>query len=447
MALQSLDACMATAASVVSESPLVHLVTFAKGEPFLSTQRMMDQSLHIAGINTHEKWINSIDTSARYAPLKKRVEAMKSQQTKRGGFWKPMLILDKMDRIALGEFVLFHDASQYVREPFRYDLRPLVKCIQHLGEDVLVGTRMRGTIEWAYSQCGVHYGDKHRQASLCEAWSAVACPGNRCCEDDIRHLAHLLNTWHIWRNTPKARRLLEQWQELSLSDVALRVPFLDQSLLELLAARQNLLSVVLPSAYISHLHLYPLWLYDESNLQKGINRLFDNLASAKLQRFRVRSGFEWGSLNTPAYLWRHSLNCSERKEAFEPCWSGGSYYSYRLCCDKSWGPEGNPNCWDIVMNATMCCRPRDTAFCIGGIDGLAVDEKSLWEGVIKPLDAAVIIQAKSSDSLVELDGMFPSAVALVDSCQGVGSWSRLYKRLVTLSSWANTGNNNTFWRR
>lgn len=429
---------MQRAAQSTGQQTLVHLVTFSSGEPFASTQKLLDQSLDIAGISSHAMWVDSIEAAPRYKALSDRINTLDPRQKKRGGFWKPLLILDKLDQVRPGEFVLFHDASQYIREPFRHDMRPLARCMEHSKEDVLAGVRLRGTLEWEYSQCGIHYGDAQRAFSFCEALNAVVCPGVSagCCNREQEGLLTLLNTWHLWRNTPVAHRLLERWLELNLSPLSLRVPLLDQSLLELLALENNLLTVLLPTAFFdkSHLQLHPRAIYDESNFQKSINVVFDHLRDARLLPFNSVSGIEWSSRTVPAYLWRESLSCSQPRDSFDMCWSGG-VFSYRICCGESWGLGGNPNCWDAETSFSRCCRPhRDIAVCIGAIDGLGLDEKLLWEALVRPLDADVIIKAQDSDSLQEFEGMYPSAVAVVSSCDELGSFGRRYRRVLRLDS-------------
>lgn len=425
---------MREASSLGSQASPVHLVSFASGEPFVSTQQLLDGSLGVAGLSSHARWTDhaSLEQVPRYAAARARAEALSPRQRRRGGFWKPLLLLDKLDRVPIGAWVLFHDASQYIREPFRHDVRPLTRCLEHLGEDALVGVRTRGTLEWEYSQCGVYYGDRERAVSFCEAWETVACPGSRCCNRDLeRQVATLLNTWHLWRNTAAARQLLEHWLDLCLSELSARVPLLDQSLLEILAAQSNLPTIWLPSTFMDS-EVYPMVLYDEANLQKSINVVFDNLHVASLRPFQSVTGFEWSSLTTPAYLWRASLNCSgARKEALEPCWRGG-FFNYRLCCGEQWGPGGNPSCWDASTTAAGCCVPRDVAVCIGGLGGLAVDENVLWETLVKPLRADIVIQADTSDLLLELEGMYPSAVAIVRSCSDLGALGHKYKRVLTV---------------
>mmetsp|Transcript_120587 Transcript_120587/g.276321 ORF Transcript_120587/g.276321 Transcript_120587/m.276321 type:complete len:106 (+) Transcript_120587:36-353(+) len=89
---------LAAAASVLLPcsvaDPAVHLVTFAEGEPYASTQRLLHESISVAGISTSVMWsVGDLQSSDWYQA--NRVQAEQTFEL-RGGWWKPFIIWQRL---------------------------------------------------------------------------------------------------------------------------------------------------------------------------------------------------------------------------------------------------------------------------------------------------------------------------------------------------------------
>ena len=85
-----------------AKSPFeIHLVTYADGLKYRKTQQLLDSSHAAAGFASHQKWTkNDLFSEDFYAQNRL---ALDSLPFRRGGWWKPFIIWQKLKNVAEGD--------------------------------------------------------------------------------------------------------------------------------------------------------------------------------------------------------------------------------------------------------------------------------------------------------------------------------------------------------
>lgn len=320
----------------------VLLVTYAAGPRFETTQRLLDESLPIAEIQEHWRWTASSLQEGIHGEWYRQHQAA---NFRRGGAWKPYIIWQALRRARWGEWVIYHDASQYVQEGFRSSVQPLLSWLErHRDEnpcECLAAVRLRQTLqhEWE-QQCVPPYGPEPRDLTnafdvFCRIlWRVGACTaslGVDCCRRLWRKPTHQ-HAWSVWRKNLRSARFLQDWAERSADyESVAHLPFVDQSLNALLVykwhAQLGIRPLWAPSLYqmawdqeldtgslgrndgfiFKHLNFFLDALWNEELLGRRFLWLVDPEAPAEKVPGASPQFALWDQGVAPAALWRQSL--------------------------------------------------------------------------------------------------------------------------------------------
>ncbi|CAE8698509.1 unnamed protein product, partial [Polarella glacialis] len=286
-----------------SSSPRkVLLATFATGPVFEETQLRLHESLGTAEIQEHWAWNKTTFDEGVHGDWYRRNAKV---NFRRGGAWKPYLIWQSFRHVKWGDWLIYHDASQYVREGFSSSVQPLLDWLESKREEnpceCLAATRLRQTIqhEWQ-QQCVGAYGPVERDFARAEQihcgtmWRLGACtPSSRadCCAHLWRR-PMMQHSWSVWRKNRRSARFLREWAKQSEEfDIVAHLPFVDQSLNSLLFYRWHeelqLKALWVPSLYRAH------WAQDmdlsavgrwDGVLLKHMNSVLDELYNEAITR-------------------------------------------------------------------------------------------------------------------------------------------------------------------
>jgi hypothetical protein len=173
----------------------VHFVTFATPEKFgkknyyaNSIKNLID-SAKLFGIEHFHLYTPDSLPVGKYVK-----EYMENTHNTGYGFysWKPIIILDVMNKINDGDIILYHDAG---RHEYKYEFRKDI--------NILINTVIQN-----YKGIGVPgslYEHKH--------WCKRDCFINmKCNEPRYWNLKHLCATWSIWEKNDLALKFLEEWK-------------------------------------------------------------------------------------------------------------------------------------------------------------------------------------------------------------------------------------------
>jgi len=237
------------------------LATFAAGEKFSLTQQLFDQSLELAEIQEHWKWNESSFADGEHGNWYRR---HKSVNWRRGGAWKPYIIWQALRRAKWGDWVIYHDSSQYIQQGFSYSVQPLLDWLEHHREtnkcECVASVQLRQTLqhEWE-QQCAFQLyspepRDMHNVFDLfCGiAWRIGICEprsGAECCKE-LWQQPMLQHSWSIWRKNRRSARFLREWAQAATdyNNIAY-LPMADQSLSGLLLYKLGI-----------QLDIRPLWI-------------------------------------------------------------------------------------------------------------------------------------------------------------------------------------------
>ncbi len=201
---------------LVHAAPSVHLVTFADGEPYQSTQELLDAT-HIqpGGFTTHLKikgrntLITNIERGVYGRDIIGKVLKLNPESWRRGGFWKPLLVLHVLKSLhSPDDYVLFHDCSQYIREGFLLDVKLLVQWLDDV--EVLGGVRMKTSFHYEYTQECVDYRLEPRLPLNLNLLREL-CEYLKLDYHGVLESAIVQNSFSIWRNSPSSIRVVEEW--------------------------------------------------------------------------------------------------------------------------------------------------------------------------------------------------------------------------------------------
>lgn len=258
------------------------LVSYADGEPFATRQRTYATSALRHGIHHVKTWnlrrLNATawaralplsDYVARYGPAARWV-------------WKPYLILDALDEMAEGDFVIYADASRHHGNGFNHSVAPLLRA---LAADAARGrparapgppARPSATLAASIDPAGHGaWGRAHRHAvhgsfgmvpglrlplrnSACVFWNGInlhAChhtkvrrcdlcdvlgrlglcaAADEACCDSFYHAPAVQASFSVWQANDHVRAFLRAWQSFTEDlEVLGRCKWGDQSVLAL----------------------------------------------------------------------------------------------------------------------------------------------------------------------------------------------------------------------
>eukprot|EP00439_Symbiodinium_sp_Y106_P051237 s204_g6.t2 len=224
----------------------VLLMTYASGEIFQQTQRLMDESLHIAEIVDHLKWNESEWQSGERYDWYHRHDDVNFP---RGGAWKPYLIWQAFRQVKWGDWLIYHDSSRYYSQGFSSSVQPLLEWLEENREEnpceCLPAVQMRATLEHEWTQkCVAAYGAQMPKAAFevfCDVLTRLDLCGperdTTCCEYYWQQPTHQ-HSWSVWRKNRRSARLLREWAKWSENyNTLAQLPLVDQSLISLLFYR------------------------------------------------------------------------------------------------------------------------------------------------------------------------------------------------------------------
>ena len=124
----------------------VSLVTYANGEPFVSTQRLLLRTASAAGINRTVTWDRT--TVEKTAWGRRHLAGVPKAPTAPGCStcaWKPYIILDELRQVRNGDWVLYADSSRYFAKGLSESVWPLVHHLstQKASFGMVPGMRLR----------------------------------------------------------------------------------------------------------------------------------------------------------------------------------------------------------------------------------------------------------------------------------------------------------------
>lgn len=225
--------------------PRVLLVTYAAGERFEETQRRLDQSLAVAEIDAHWMWKrSSFDGDGVHAAW---FRTHNDTNFRRGGAWKPYVIWQAFRRLRWGDWLIYHDASQYFQDGFSSSVRPLLAWLEANKEQnpcrCIAAVRLRQSMqhEWE-QQCIPEYGAPRSKRDAFRVfcglmWRLGACvPSSApdCCEQ-IWQKPTMQHSWSVWHKSPSSAHFLRDWARFAADyESVAHLPFIDQSLNTLL---------------------------------------------------------------------------------------------------------------------------------------------------------------------------------------------------------------------
>ncbi|CAK0872856.1 unnamed protein product [Prorocentrum cordatum] len=254
----------------------VLLVSFASGHRFEEAQQRLDESLETAEIDAHWRWNSS---SFKSGPHGKWHRRHSNVNFRRGGAWKPYIILQAMMRVREGDWVIYHDSSQYFPAGFSSSVRPLLAWLEsqrHTNQcECIAAVRLRQQVqhEWlqkcspTWAPYGLNPGPEPPMSTLCSMLHRIGACGlsdgadsgqrdEECCTR-IAEAPMLQNSWSIWRKGPAGLQFVREWlRHAEDPEVLPHLPFGEQTLEELLLyklhARLGLRALWAPSLYAQH---------------------------------------------------------------------------------------------------------------------------------------------------------------------------------------------------
>jgi hypothetical protein len=167
------------------------------GSPgFFRRQRLMHESAIRLGVVTHSHIVRQADLLASDFGKANR-ELLEHSRGAGYWAWKPHLILEGLDRVPPGGWVLYSDVGRWPRV-LGHSLDPLLRwCADH-DQPFLPGTRIKdlgSALPWTKRYCAEFFG--HDQESL-------------------NHFQQTSATWSLWKNCERSREFLEEWSQLAL---------------------------------------------------------------------------------------------------------------------------------------------------------------------------------------------------------------------------------------
>jgi len=230
----------------------VLLVTYAQGEPFVSTQRKLIKTAKAAGgVDTVVSWdfrsLNSTAWARRHlSPLALRRWA-----------WKPFLILDALRRVRTGDFVVYLDSSRYIRRGFTHSILPLTNFL-HAEAEITAGAprgstygaiaglrhalRNNAGIFWNGRNVHEDHHTKTKRCDLCDlVWHLGLChDGDETCCDRYYHAPHVQASYSVWQKGRFSLSFVHAWKAACEDEEVLkRCKWGDQSVLTLLATKAS----------------------------------------------------------------------------------------------------------------------------------------------------------------------------------------------------------------
>ena len=248
----------------------VVLVTYADGEPFSTSQRLLSATARpIGGIDEVIRWSKS-ELNATAWGQRHLAGAMRANAG--GGCttcsWKPFLILNALEALRPGDFVVYADSSRYFHKGFERSVLPLTNALHSdaagtlrppLGALGMVpGLRMRqrnnARINWRTKKSTRPYSDsKMRRCDLCgllvrmglcapDANASRSGGGDlEACCDLYLHAPHVQNSYSVWQRSETSLAFVRQWLAYNEdAQVVARARYGDQSIVTLMAVHWSL---------------------------------------------------------------------------------------------------------------------------------------------------------------------------------------------------------------
>uniref|UniRef100_A0A7S4BH85 Uncharacterized protein n=1 Tax=Chrysotila carterae TaxID=13221 RepID=A0A7S4BH85_CHRCT len=272
-----------------SSRPTVTFVSYASGEPFVTSQRRFAETAKMAGADRVELWDRERVSATEWG--RQHMQAVPRSPTAPGCktcAWKPFIILEELKRLREGDFVIYADSSRYYQRGFARPFTPLLARLSNASSSesratggIIPGLRLRqrnnARINWRTAPKKRPFSDSPlTRCDLCDllthtglcprvvpAAQDVSAPDGRgrrrrgrgaraaattgqgtvdeaCC-DVFLHAPHVQNSFSVWQKSALAVRFVEQWLRFNEDEeVTKRSRYGDQSIVTLLATHYSI---------------------------------------------------------------------------------------------------------------------------------------------------------------------------------------------------------------
>jgi hypothetical protein len=172
------------------------LLTSFASPGFFGWQRLLHESAIRLGVVTHSRPVRQSELLASdFGKINQEL----LKQPRGAGYWawKPHLILEALDQVPLGGWVLYSDVGRWPRI-LAHSIAPLLCwCVQH-HQPFLPGTRIQdigSALPWTKRECAEFFGYDTETLEQFQQTSA---------------------TWSLWSNCERSRIFLEEWRNLAI---------------------------------------------------------------------------------------------------------------------------------------------------------------------------------------------------------------------------------------
>lgn len=188
--------------------------------------------------------------------------------------WKPLLMYSQMQQSNKGDWIVYHDASKYIRSGFNESLSLITDRLDTIAPDGVAGACLvfnTRTLYKRFAFCACIKTTLPRVAEL-----AKTCPPEHVdegCINRLRRAPMHQASWVVLRNTPKGRAFLRRWMEITFNLALLaRLPFSDQDAMGLTAFEHDF-----PCAFMPTVNGHPN--YENGDQVKHLQPFMDRIHS------------------------------------------------------------------------------------------------------------------------------------------------------------------------
>lgn len=172
------------------------LLTSFASRGFFRRQWLLHESAIRLGVVTHSRIVRQSELLASDYGMANR-ELLEHPRGAGYWAWKPHLILEGLDRVPPGGWVLYSDVGRWPRV-LGHSLAPLRRWCKEHDQPFLPGTRIQdigSALPWTKRHCAEFFGHDLETISQFQQTSA---------------------TWSLWNNCDRSRAFLEEWCQLAL---------------------------------------------------------------------------------------------------------------------------------------------------------------------------------------------------------------------------------------
>lgn len=222
-----------------------HFVTYADKGAYLATAKLYNSSYVAAGFKTFTHWTRETFRESKwYTEYKVLFEhagkiGHEKARDRSHWLWKPMIILDALERLPENEWIFYSDSSSYHSYPISDKFQTVMPMLEKLAFEnsnhqceCIPVTRLTVSIGWEFAM-RIHLG-----ANFSTALSIVS---PNIPQQTLSSWSMGQASWSLWRNTYRSRRFVREWIDTMRNEELLSVvPFADQTICELLVVKHNM---------------------------------------------------------------------------------------------------------------------------------------------------------------------------------------------------------------